>query len=114
MTKKGCGTWRAIVTRDPCVYCVAWATNYRGNDAMTVEHVTPKAHGGSHTSWENLVGAHQSCNHDRGQMPLLRYLVLKHRLTIVRGRKNHWARARLRRAFGAGTPPRDLSGRGRV
>ncbi len=90
-------TWRAVVTADPCVYCVAWANNFRGNDQMTAEHVIPRSQGGRRTAWQNIVGAHKSCNHERGDMPLLLFMLMKHELMSLRGKRNHRRRRELRR-----------------
>ncbi len=91
--------WRTIVGHDPCVYCAVWPNWQRDHDAMTAEHVTPISQGGRRTSWENIVGAHRSCNHDRGDMPLLRFLFVKHTLSGLRGKANQRVRRHLRRAL---------------
>ena len=63
-------TTRTVVARDRalCAYC--------GGDATTVDHVIPRAKGGSHT-WENVVAACRRCNHtkrdrspEQAKMPL--------------------------------------------
>jgi hypothetical protein len=91
-------TWAAIVKQDPCVYCGrllhelhgGTGKKYRSGNAtlMTVEHVIPKS-APEHLrprGWQNLVGACWNCNHERGDAPLLHYL-LGHRARPVRKKK---------------------------
>ena len=79
--------WETIVKRDPCVYCGRMphelpggtGKKFRNGDAtlMTVEHVVPKS-APEHLrprGWQNLVGACWTCNHTRGDVPLLHYLL---------------------------------------
>jgi len=80
-------SWVVIVKRDPCVYCGRMphelpgghGKKYRKGDAtlMTVEHVIPRSapdHLRPH-GWQNLVGACWNCNHERGDVPLLHFLL---------------------------------------
>jgi hypothetical protein len=79
--------WVDIVRRDPCVYCGrrpdelpgGTGQKFQRGDAtlMTVEHVIPKSTP-DHLrprGWQNLVGACWTCNHKRGDVPLLHYLL---------------------------------------
>ncbi len=54
-------TRKNILRRDchKCAYCG------RGDLTLTIDHVTPKARGGSDT-WENLVAACVKCNNKKG------------------------------------------------
>lgn len=52
-------TRRAVLQRDgySCQYCGASP----GLEALTIDHIIPRAHGG-HTTWDNVVAACRSCN----------------------------------------------------
>ncbi|GAC1541898.1 MAG: HNH endonuclease [Herpetosiphon sp.] len=52
-------TRRAVLQRDnySCQYCGATP----GVDALTLDHILPRAQGG-HTTWDNVVAACRSCN----------------------------------------------------
>lgn len=54
-------TRREIFLRDhhTCQYCG------KATHDLTIDHVTPKSRGGTHT-WENLVSACKECNHRKG------------------------------------------------
>lgn len=56
--------WARVLRRDPCTYC--------GDASDSVEHVDPR---GPRSTVKNGVGACRSCNHERGAVPLLFYLV---------------------------------------
>jgi hypothetical protein len=58
-------TWRAVLRRDPCVYC--------GSEASGLDHIWPKSRGGS-DHWENRVPACRSCDCDKANTPLLMHL----------------------------------------
>jgi HNH endonuclease len=79
--------WVVIVKRDPCVYCGRMPQELEGGHGkkfrrgeatlMTCEHVIPKSVP-EHLrprGWQNLVGACWNCNHKRGDVPLLHYLL---------------------------------------
>jgi hypothetical protein len=79
--------WVVIVKRDPCVYCGrtlqelegGTGKKYRNGNAtlMTVEHVIPQS-APDHLrpkGWQNQVGACWNCNHERGDVPLLHFLL---------------------------------------
>lgn len=68
----GRGTQRRFRTRywfggDPCVYCLGPAT--------TKEHILPRSYGGSN-EWSNLAPCCHTCNKLRGNLPLLKWLLL--------------------------------------
>lgn len=60
--------WRYETMRaDPCVYC--------GGKANTIDHIEPMARGGKYYTWRNQAPACTTCNHDKADLPLLRFLV---------------------------------------
>jgi hypothetical protein len=66
--------WDHIIKRDPCVFC--------GGDADTVDHIHPKALGGSKGSWDNRTGACLRCNQDKAHTPLLFFLLQRSGLDL--------------------------------
>ena len=58
--------WRNILRRDPCAYC--------GGAGGTIDHITPRALGGSKDSIRNWTGACLQCNLKRGPRGLLYFL----------------------------------------
>lgn len=60
--------WDHIIKRDPCVYCGCMA-------ASTVDHILPKALGGSKGSWTNRAGSCFRCNQDKAHTPLLFFML---------------------------------------
>ncbi|MEP6872623.1 MAG: HNH endonuclease [Anaerolineaceae bacterium] len=67
-------TRREIFTRDgwACVYCG------RSTRELTLDHVMPRHRGGPHT-WENLVAACKTCNHQKaGRTPAEARMALLH------------------------------------
>ena len=91
--------WRDIVKRDPCAYCCLYPNWQREKARMSVEHVVPQSVPNRPRGWENIAGAHASCNHDRGDMSLLWFLVFKSHIGALGGRSNYAARRELRRLF---------------
>lgn len=83
--------WRQIVVKDPCVYCVLWPRVDRQTERMTLEHILPRSADGA-DSWRNLGGAHRTCNHERGSMPLLPFLIYRRAIQEMGGKQ--WARRR--------------------
>ena len=72
-------TTRTVVARDMgvCAYC--------GDEADTMDHILPRAQGGTHT-WENVVAACRRCNHKKGnKTPEQAKLSLLHKPTRPRG-----------------------------
>lgn len=67
--------WSEVVTRDPCPYC--------GKPSTTEEHVIPRSKGGS-SGATNIVGACRSCNHAKGDQPLLQFLLVRRRQRFTR------------------------------
>jgi 5-methylcytosine-specific restriction endonuclease McrA len=90
--------WRKVIKRDPCPYCCLTPRADFGKTRMTIEHIVPLALGGGDT-WRNIVGAHEGCNHQRGQRPLLHFLVFRQ----VSAGKSKLERRQLRRAFFRGS-----------
>jgi hypothetical protein len=80
---------RAIYQRDR--YRCVWCGCYCSSDTLTLDHVTPRAHGGTHAT-RNLVTACLSCNSARGCKTMLvfaretahRYMVHSAESVIVR------------------------------
>ena len=56
---------------DVCWYCGRFLY-----DDVTIEHLIPQARGGSHAV-ENLVLAHERCNHDAGDLSLAEKIALR-------------------------------------
>lgn len=59
--------WDHITKRDPCVYC--------GDPSTTIDHILPKALGGSKGSWTNRAGCCFRCNQDKAHTPLLHFML---------------------------------------
>lgn len=59
--------WDYIIKKDPCVYC--------GEQSTTIDHIQPKALGGSKGSWTNRAGACFSCNQKKAHTPLLHFML---------------------------------------
>jgi hypothetical protein len=79
--------------------CV-WCGRNLGFQSATLEHMIPRAHGGS-DGVANLCLACESCNHDRGDRPADEHL------QVVLDRGGHPRRKLLRKRFaalGIGTP----------
>ncbi len=58
--------YAAILRGDPCCYC--------GAPAEHIDHIEPKAAGGSN-AWDNLTAACASCNKSKRATPLLAFLL---------------------------------------
>jgi hypothetical protein len=82
---------------DPCVYCAVWPMPIREPGVMTLEHVTPASAGGR--AENNLVTAHKSCNNERNQLPLLKYMLFRQRAVTLIGSEHRRRRRELRREF---------------
>lgn len=60
--------WDHIVKKDPCAYC--------GDcKSTTIDHILPKALGGSKGSWTNRAGSCFQCNQDKAHTPLLFFML---------------------------------------
>src|SRR3954470_21608669 len=69
--------YRAQWRHEPCVYCGLFpATRHEQKLTLTRDHIMPQSVGGD-DSWQNLATACAKCNHKRGTMPVLWYLVLR-------------------------------------
>ena len=62
-------SWQQVVYLDPCSYCGA-----KNQKKPSMDHIIPQRDGGP-DKWENIVGACEKCNGNRGRVPLLKYLV---------------------------------------
>lgn len=68
-------TRRAVLQRDAytCQYCGIQP----GAEALTIDHITPRAHGGG-TTWDNVVTACRACNgHKANRLPHAANLTLR-------------------------------------
>ena len=63
--------WRGLLRMEPCNYC---GQKCRRPRSRTIDHVTPRVHGGR-DDWTNLAAACARCNNTKGEMTLLRFLV---------------------------------------
>lgn len=63
--------WRDLIRRDVCSYCGEAGTQA---NPITREHVVPRSKGG-HGRHLNTVSACRQCNTERGDKPLLLYLL---------------------------------------
>ena len=88
--------WRPLVLRDPCVYCVLFPMLLRADQPRTLEHIQPLSAEGK-DGWRNLIGACQTCNHERGSMPLLQYLIYRQSIQGLSGKAHRKTRAEIRR-----------------
>lgn len=80
--------WREVVKRDPCVYC--------GRPATTIDHITPKAHGGEN-GWRNEAGACEPCNAAKASLGLLLFLRARHHAALAAEQATRKARGLTRR-----------------
>ena len=67
-------TWRAILRRDLCAYCLR-------PQAGTVDHIRPRRratrrhrHAGGPNTIDNLTAACEGCNHRKADRPLLLFI----------------------------------------
>lgn len=67
----GRAVWDHIVKRDPCAYCSTKLTPKE----ITIDHIVPKALGGSKGSWTNRTAACRPCNGGKAHTPLLFYML---------------------------------------
>lgn len=97
--------WRAHLKTEPCVYCGRHPDEIPGGTGRTyitggatktaIEHVFSKAKrhtpGSPPRTWaDNEVSACWNCNQDRGEKPIVRYLIYRR----VRARLNYAAMVR--------------------
>lgn len=57
--------WRAVLMRDPCVYC--------GGEARGLDHIVASSRGGS-DGWQNRAPACDACDSDKANASLLVFL----------------------------------------
>jgi len=62
--------WDHILKKDVCAYC----SNER---STTIDHILPKALGGSKGSWTNRTGCCFRCNQAKAHTPLLHFLLIQ-------------------------------------
>lgn len=62
--------WDHILKKDVCSYC----SNAR---STTIDHILPKALGGSKGSWTNRTGSCFACNQAKAHTPLLHFLLIQ-------------------------------------
>lgn len=69
-TRSGRAVWDYILRKDLCAYCFE-----RPIYPQTIDHIMPKALGGSKGSWTNRTAACFSCNQAKAHTPLLFFLL---------------------------------------
>lgn len=57
-----------MLKADPCCYC-------KDEKTTTIDHIEPKALGGSKGSWTNRTGSCFRCNQDKAHTPLLFFML---------------------------------------
>jgi hypothetical protein len=104
------GWWMSVLRADPCSYCgrdvgLRTLDDGRTLPAGTLDHIDPhtgRTRGGvGNWDWPNFAGACASCNHSKGNEPLLRFLSRR-----APGRKPSPRRVRELAAPPAGPPGR--------
>lgn len=63
--------WDRLLKRDPCVYCGVKLIPSQ----ITIDHIDPKALGGSKGSWTNRAGSCRPCNAAKAHTPLLFFML---------------------------------------
>ncbi len=61
--------WDHIIRKDPCPYCPT------GDRGSTIDHIVPKALGGSKGHWTNRTGSCFRCNQEKAHTPLLFFML---------------------------------------
>lgn len=64
--------WDHIIKKDPCSYC---GEKFESVRSITIDHIMPKALGGSKGHWTNRAGACLSCNQAKAHTPLLHFML---------------------------------------
>ncbi len=84
----GRAVWDHIVKRDPCAYCGIKLPSRE----MTIDHIEPKALGGSKGSWTNRTGSCRQCNSDKAHTPLLFFLLEQDGVDLshLKDEEGHW------------------------
>lgn len=62
--------WDHILKKDVCAFC-------SDTRATTIDHILPKALGGSKGSWTNRTGACFGCNQAKAHTPLLHFMLIR-------------------------------------
>lgn len=81
----GRAVWDVLLKRDICCYC--------GNEkSTTIDHIVPKALGGSKGSWTNRTGSCFSCNQEKEHTPLLFFMLERtgENLDWMKNEEGHW------------------------
>lgn len=85
----GRAVWDHIIKRDPCAYCGIKLPPKE----ITIDHIQPKALGGSKGSWTNRTGSCRPCNADKAHTPLLFFLLEKNKgmdLSALKDEEGDW------------------------
>jgi hypothetical protein len=64
--------WDHIIKRDPCAYC---GVKFCSPKQITIDHIMPKALGGSKGHWTNRTAACFDCNQKKAHTPLLHFML---------------------------------------
>lgn len=67
----GRAVWDHIIKKDPCAYCGIKLPSKE----ITIDHIQPKALGGSKGSWTNRTASCRPCNADKAHTPLLHFML---------------------------------------
>lgn len=73
-------TWRAVLMREPCVYC--------GDDVDGLDHIVPRSDGGVN-GWINRAPACSRCDNLKASMPAAVFLVLLNQARLRVERRAH-------------------------
>lgn len=76
-TRSGRAVWDYILRKDICCYCGD------STQANTIDHIQPKALGGSKGSWTNRTGSCFSCNQTKAHTPLLFFMLEMNGVDII-------------------------------
>lgn len=75
--RSGRAHWDHIIRKDICAYC-----QVKHKPRNTIDHILPKALGGSKGSWTNRAGACYKCNQDKAHTPLLHFMLERRGLDL--------------------------------
>lgn len=67
-TKREVAAYKRALKQDPCAYCGQ-------SPSGGIDHITPRAHDGSRTDWNNMTACCKRCNETKRTLPLLRALL---------------------------------------
>lgn len=85
-TRSGRAVWDYIIRKDLCAYCG------RLSPPNTIDHIMPKALGGSKGSWTNRTGACFTCNQSKAHTPMLHFMLELRGtdLSHLKDEDDHW------------------------